>query len=114
MKNISPPKKRERKSHVTRKSPLRAVTPQDSAPKPSPKSLKEAADRGERELLVSMRNAISDAVAAGVPAHALAPLMRQLREIDKEIRAFDLRAEQKRHSDDAADEVDESFDASAI
>jgi hypothetical protein len=98
---------------TTRKSPLRAVTPEDSAPKPSPKSLKEAADRGERELLVSMRNAISDAVTEGVPAHALAPLMRQLREIDKEIRAFDIRAKQE-SSDAIGGDVDDRFDAQAL
>ena len=97
---------------MTRKSPLRAVTREDSAPRPPAKSLKEAADRGERELLVSMRNAISDAVTDGVPAHALAPLMRQLREIDKEIRAFDMRA--KEESGDAGGDVDDRFDAQAL
>lgn len=98
---------------MPRKTPLRAVTADDSAPMPTPKSLKDAAERGERELLVSMRNQISDAVAAGVPPHTLAPLMRQLREIDKEIRAFDLRSEQKQVESDYQ-AVDDSFDSSAI
>lgn len=98
---------------MPRKSPLRAVTADDAAPMPTPKSLKEAAERGERDLLVLMRNQISDAVAAGVPPHTLAPLMRQLREIDKEIRAYDLRAEQKT-VENAHQAIDDTFDASAI
>ena len=97
---------------MPRKSPLRAVTADDAAP-PTPKSLKEAAERGERDLLVLMRNQISDAVAAGVPPHTLAPLMRQLRDIDKEIRVFDLRSEQKQ-VESGYQAVDDTFDASAI
>lgn len=97
---------------MPRKTPLRAVTDDDTTEQPKPKSLKEAAERGERQLLVSMRNEISDAVAAGVPPHTLAPLMRQLREIDKEIRALDLRSEQDQLQRGTA--VDDTFDASAI
>lgn len=98
---------------MPRKSPLRAVTAADAAPMPTPKSLKEAAERGERDLLVSMRNQISDAVAAGVPPHTLAPLMRQLREIDKEIRSYDLRDQQKQ-VDDAHQNIDDTFDATVV
>ena len=56
-------------------------------------SLKAAADAGERDLLVSMRDTISDRIGEGVPAHTLAPLMRQLRAIDQDIRALDVRLE---------------------
>ena len=91
---------------------LRAVTEADSAKITPPKSLKDAAERGERELLVSMRNEISDAVAGGVPPHTLAPLMRQLRDIDKEIRAFDMRVEQSEA--ESGYTVENTFDAEAL
>ena len=94
------------------KLPLRAVTEADSAKMAQPKSLKDAAGRGERELLVSMRNEISDAVAAGVPPHTLAPLMRQLRDIDKEIRAYDMRVEQSQV--ESGYTVENTFDAEAL
>ena len=94
------------------KLPLRAVTEADSAKMAQPKSLKAAAERGERELLVSMRNEISDAVAAGVPPHTLAPLMRQLRDIDKEIRAYDMRVEQSQV--ESGYTVENTFDAEAL
>lgn len=49
----------------------------------------------------------------GVPAAYLAPLMRQVRDIDKEIRSFDLRA--KEEGDDADDVAsDEAWDAEAL
>ena len=94
------------------KLPLRAVTEADSAKMAQPKSLKAAAERGERELLVSMRNEILDAVAAGVPPHTLAPLMRQLRDIDKEIRAYDMRVEQSQV--ESGYTVENTFDAEAL
>lgn len=97
---------------MPRKAPLRAVSDSDTIEQPKPKSLKDAAERGERHLLVEMRNKISDEVASGVPPHTLAPLIRQLREIDKEIRAFDLRAEQDQQQRGYT--VDDTFDASAI
>lgn len=92
---------------------LRAVTSDENPPiKSAPaKTLKAAAEKSERELLVKMRDDISDAVSAGVPPHTLAPLMRQLREIDKEIRMLDQHARQESAHDG---HVDDTFDASAI
>ncbi len=90
---------------------LRAVTAQDKPPA-APSTLDEAAQASERALLVMMRRNISDTIGAGVPAHTLAPLMRQMREIDKEIRAFDARAAQEPSRSSVP--VDDSFDASAI
>ena len=93
---------------------LRAVKDgEPSSRKPKPSTLKAAADSSERELLVKMRDDISDAVTAGVPAHTLAPLMRQLREIDKEIRAVDIRAAEESSRSDGGN-VSSTFDASAI
>lgn len=98
---------------MTHQTPLRAVKKGETPPKPPAKSLKEAADRGERELLVSMRDEISDAIAAKPPAHTLAPLMRQMREIDKEIRALDIRNEEQARNETTGP-ADNRFDASAI
>ena len=95
-------------------SKLRAVNASDAPPpkKPQATTLKDAAENSERELLVLMRSNISDTIGAGVPAHTLAPLMRQMREIDKEIRTLDARAAQEVSS--GAKPVDNSYDASAI
>lgn len=96
-------------------SKLRAVTDADVAPLPKPKAttLKAAAENSERELLVMMRSNISDTIDAGVPAHTLAPLMRQMREIDKEIRTLDARAAQEISAGEQQS-VDNSYDPSSI
>lgn len=118
VRNISllPKKRKPKGADVTTKTkaPLRVATDADlpPAPKPKPESLKAAADLSERELLVAMRDKISDAIAAGVPSHTLAPLMRQLREIDKEIRGLDARARQEGTPNSVP--VDDTFDASAV
>lgn len=96
---------------MARKSQLRAVTDKDAPPRP-PSTLKEAAERSERDLLVMMRDKISTEIGNGVPPHTLAPLMRQLRDIDKEVRLLDVRVKQERAEDGEAS--DESWDQSAI
>jgi hypothetical protein len=100
------------------KTSLKVVTDQDVAParrgRPKAKTLKAAADSSERELLVAMRDGISDAIAAGVPSHTLAPLMRQIREIDKEIRLLDLRAKQQAEEDGDCVGDDRAWDSTAI
>lgn len=89
---------------------LKVVTAEDAVQ--APKSLKDAAELSERSLLVMMRTKIASEIDAGVPPHTLAPLSRQLREIDKEIRALDLRAKEEADEDDVA--PDEAFDAEAL
>jgi hypothetical protein len=101
-------------AQVAPKTPLRAVTKDDAlVAKPRPTTLTEAADSSERELLVMMRDTISTQIAGGVPPHTLAPLMRQLREVDKEIRGLDARAAHESSASSAA-HVDSTFNASAI
>lgn len=86
---------------MTRKAPLRVVPPDSRAPE-VPKTVREAAEVSERALLVALRSKIAGDIDRGVPPHALAPLSRQLREIDKDIRAID-----------AHDEGDDVGDAAA-
>lgn len=96
---------------------LRAVAPDETVPKPAemapPKDLKEAVERSERSLLVAMRRTVAAEIDSGVPAHALAPLVKQLRELDREIRTLDARAseEANEHVGAAGPEV---WDATAI
>lgn len=96
---------------MPRKTPLRAVT-EDDAPPIEPKSLKEAATVSERALLVAMRGKALGEIDNGVPPAYLAPLMRQVREMDKELRALDLRAKQEGEERGSVD--DETWDDEAL
>lgn len=81
--------------------------------KRKPTTIKAAAELSERELLVAMRSRVASEIDSGVPAHALAPLMRQLRDLDREIRSIDSRA----GGDDlgeAAGTPDAKFDPTAL
>jgi hypothetical protein len=96
---------------VPAKTPLRAVSAAERRPK-VPKTLLEAAGASERTLLVALRNSIAREIDGGVPAHALAPLARQLRDIAKEIEAIDLRAKEEASEDGVT--PDEEWDAEAL
>ncbi len=91
---------------------LRAVSEDDvPPPRPKPATIKAATECSELELLIAMRDKISSEIDSGVPPHTLAPLMRQLRDLDKEIRSLAAR-EQDSGEDDRSG--GDSFDASAI
>lgn len=91
---------------------LRAVAADEVAPK-APKSIGEAADAGERDLLVSLRTHLAREMDKGaVPAHALASVSAKIREYDREIRAIDSRDEQE--AEHRGNVPDQDFDASAI
>lgn len=90
---------------------LTVVTDATPAPK-RPATIKAALETTERELLVTMRAKVAADLDAGVPPHTIAPLMRQLRELDKEIRALDARDEQESASADPV--ADEAFDAASL
>ena len=94
------------------KKPLRAVAEGEQAPKKAdPKSIGEAADAGERELLVSLRTHLAREMDKGaVPAHALASVSAKIREYDREIRAIDSRDEQEaEHRGPTGDEAWEAI-----
>ncbi|QSM03936.1 hypothetical protein PROPHIGD91-2_83 [Mycobacterium phage prophiGD91-2] len=61
-----------------------------------------------------MRDTISTEIGNGVPPHTLAPLMRQIREIDKEIRALDQRVRQEAEDDAVGSDEDEAWDEKAL
>lgn len=93
---------------------LRAVAPGEKAPKVPPKSITEAADTGTtRELLVSMRTRIAQAVEnQNTPARDLAALSKRLIEVVRDIEAIDARDEQESAKRDGV--TDGRFDATAI
>lgn len=99
---------------MPRKPALSVVKPGETPLRAKPKTLKQAIEpeRSERELLVMMRERLAAEIDSDVPPHTLAPLIRQLREVDKEIRLLDEKRSQESGDDDAPS--DEAFDASSI
>lgn len=91
---------------------LRAVGPGEKAPAKPPKTIVEAVEMDERALLVALRKKAAAEIDGGVPAAYLAPVMRQLRELDKAIRALDDREEQEEKRSGPVE--DASFDITAI
>lgn len=98
-----------------KKAPLRAVA-LDEKPKPSkPQTIEAAVAATERELLVAMRDKVAVEIDGGVPAHALAGLLKHLRELDKEIRGIDARSrEEDEEVDDDHGAEDEAFDPASV
>jgi hypothetical protein len=99
---------------VARKSPLRAVAPDEVAAAKKPRTIVEAADQGSaRDLLVAMRNRIAKTLdEPNCPARDQASLSRRLLEIRKEIEAIDAAAEQE--AAERAEISDEAFTAEAL
>lgn len=93
-----------------KRPPLRVATKADAIPAPS--TLKAAAALDERALLVMSRDHLAASIDAGVPAHALAPLMRLLRETTKELAALDARA--KEEALEGGVIPDEAWDSEAL
>ena len=98
---------------AVRKSPLRAVGP-DEVPAKKFASVLEAADAGSRvDELVQMRRVIARAIDnENTSPRDLAALSRRQIEISKEIEA--LQRQQSEEATDAANVEDEEFDAEAI
>ena len=92
---------------------LRAVSEQERQPV-KPKTIKQAAEASERDLLVSLRTLLASELDKGaVPAHALASVTAKLREYDREIRALDAR-QYEQDGATSAEVEDGTFDASAV
>ena len=99
---------------MAQRKTLRAVPDGEQPAKRERLTVSQAAETGDhRELLVSMRDRISRTVSdPDCPPRDLAALTRRLQEIAKEIAAIDLAATED--SARESDEVDDSFDASAV
>lgn len=93
---------------------LRAVAPDEKPAPKKPTTIKAAVDMPERTLLVAMREKVAAEIDSGVPAHALAGLLKHLRELDKEIRSIDARAEESEPESHDRNADDEAFDPAAI
>lgn len=94
---------------ATRK--LKAV-PDGAVPKrEKPENIKAAVECTERDLLVALRTKVASEIDNGVPAHALASTVKQLRELDKAIRTLDA---QSAHDAPSPGDVDDRFDAEAL
>ena len=98
---------------TTRKTPLRAVSPDEKAAPVAPKSVTEAAKSGTtRELLSAMRARIAEAVEdPNTPARDLAALTKRLVEVVRDIEAIDARTEE---AESHANVEDGKFDAAAV
>ena len=99
---------------ASRKTSLRAVSPDEKAPPRKPKTVTEAAARGStRELLVAMRARIAVAVEdMNTPARDLAALSKRLVEVVRDIESLDARDEQEAAKGGRVS--DEALDASAV
>lgn len=96
---------------AARKSPLRAVKADESAPKAL--TVAEAAATGDhRKMLVSMRDRIAATVSdPNCPPRDLAALTRRLQDIGKELESMDLRAKEEALEDGVTDDEDWSEEA---
>jgi len=97
--------------------PRKLTVVTDETPKVEKKAAKtilESLEMDDRAVLVALRAKAAIELDSGkVPAHAFAGLMRQLRDLDREIRSIDLRTAEEDASREAEVE-DGHFDASAV
>lgn len=90
---------------------LRVVSP-DDPPRPAP-TITEALDGGPRDVLAAMRLALAKKLDAGeVSSNAIASAYKELRELDRQIRAIDSAAKQEEQR--RADRPRRSFNASTL
>lgn len=95
---------------------LRAAEPGEKpATKPEPKNISDALEGSSRDLLAAMRKALAKQLDAGeIAGNSIASAYRELRELDKLIRAADAEAEAAEERRLAGSNEQRSFDASAI
>jgi hypothetical protein len=91
---------------------LRAVDP-DERKAEAPKSLAEAVDSDEMTLLVALRAKLASSIDKGdVPTHAMRGYIIEIRDLDRSIRALEVRTD----GDDITDATrvpDEAYDPAA-
>ena len=92
-----------------------AVADPKNAPKSTPKNITEALDGSSRDVLAAMRRALAKKLDAGeVSSNAIASAYKELRELDRLIRAADEAERVEDESRDRDSRARRSFDASAI
>lgn len=91
---------------------LAVVPPGAKVQRAKPLTITQALSESERDVLAATRLKIAREIDAGPPPAYLAPLSRQLLEIDRQIRALDAREEQEAAS--GGEVPDEAFDSSAL
>lgn len=99
---------------MTRKH-LRAVDPDAPPPPRTPKSITEALGGSSRDVLAAMRAALAKKLDdSEVSSNAIASAYKELRELDRLIRAADEADEMEAESRDRDTRTRRSFNASAI
>ena len=94
---------------------LQAVDPNAPAQKVTPKSITEALDGSNRDVLAAMRHALARQLDAGeVSSNSIASAYKELRELDRLIRAADEADRQEGERRGSDDRTRRSFNASAI
>jgi hypothetical protein len=91
---------------------LRAVAV-DERKKAKPTSILDAGRGDEMTLLVALRDNLAREIDKGVPAHALRGIVSEIRDLDRSIRALEVRQD----GDDLTDATrtdDAAFDAAAL
>lgn len=92
---------------------LRAVGPEDRPPKRVHAKIADALEGSSRDVLASMRRALAKKLDAGeVSSNAIASAYKELRELDRLIRAIDAEEEHRDGEGDSGGR--RSFDAEAI
>lgn len=98
---------------MPRKPTLR-VAGVDDVPR-APLTITEALDAGPRDVLAAMRLTLARKLDAGeVSSNAIASVSKELRELDRQIRALDAADEQEAQRRGDSGRPRRSFDASAI
>lgn len=93
---------------------LKAVGPDTPAPRGVPATITEALGGSSRDVLAAMRRALAQRLDAGeVSSNAIASAYKELRELDRLIRAAD-EADEEREAPSAGTERRRSFNSSAL
>lgn len=99
---------------MSKRSHLQAVGPDTPVPRKTPKTITEALDGSSRDVLAAMRRALAKKLDDGeVSSNAIASAYKELRELDRLIRAADAEDDAE-GVPDAGSARRRSFDASAL